>query len=83
MAAKTRKRAGVEFCIQEGCKEEVHTRGNCKSCYRTLLRSVTAGETSWPDLVAQGLALPAKKAGRKFGALRASIRATMKSPKRK
>jgi hypothetical protein len=47
------------------CRERVaHCRGLCNRCYTRAGHAVRSGETTWAALVAAGLALPARPAGR-------------------
>lgn len=64
---KTKKQVKprVAKCVQEGCRGDAEYRGNCWKHYQAFLRSVRAGETTWDELEAKGLATPPKKSGRK------------------
>lgn len=47
-------------CMIEGCERQVRVRGLCLQCYQSAFVHVKAGRTSWEQLEAAGLALPAR-----------------------
>lgn len=44
-------------CLAPGCQREAKVRGLCTSCYVTATCKINAGETTWEQLMAAGLAL--------------------------
>lgn len=58
----------VGTCVRDG--EVVHSpsrlvRGLCPRCYSLLKSRVDAGETTWKELEAKGLAVSGRKTGRR------------------
>jgi len=45
-------------CRGCGCPVHCDRRGNCLTCYGRLQQAVRRGKTTWPELEAQGKALP-------------------------
>lgn len=52
-------------CLVCPRKTDEPRRGMCEACYRAAKARVSAGEVTWPELVAVGLAGPPGKRGRK------------------
>lgn len=58
-----RKKTNV--CLIPGCNQSSKHRGQCESCYKSSLRLVNKGVTTWSELESRGLTNPAKKPGRR------------------
>jgi hypothetical protein len=50
-------------CLTPNCGRIATQRGLCETCYARLKARVRAGQTTWADLEARGLALPARGRG--------------------
>ena len=57
--------AGPPSCLS-CCERAAQCRGLCVPCSNRLAVSVRHGEITWAALEAAGLALPAKRSGRRF-----------------
>ncbi len=57
----------MDSCILEGCEKDVFSRGLCQADYRNAVRMIAAGETTWEELYAKGLAKTPAPMGRPRG----------------
>ena len=60
-------------CLVPTCGNKVKHRGLCGACYQTAYRNVCSGATTWDELIALGLSLPAGKPGRKIKKFQAAL----------
>ena len=61
-------------CMIEGCEKAAKARNLCVSCYSAAVYAIQVGKTTWPELVAKGLAQEARQ-------VRSSFRKALKRSK--
>ncbi len=54
-----------ETCILKTCSRPRKTRGLCNACNASAKKAIAAGETTWGELEAEGMATPARPRGRR------------------
>ena len=50
-------------CLVPECDGEVRSRGLCAACYSAAVKMVRNKETTWAEIIENGLALPRRDSG--------------------